>query len=183
MKKETAEYLMGQRNAVKDEFIISRETTGTAEHIVVSHPDVQDPIYNLWSGANKSRCYKLKTQDNEDEPKIKRRTTGGKKPYIMLMQGQETIPALSLLASGLLLKIFNGGHIEWHTGRVIYGRGKVSMTQGAMAKCFGAGKAKIKAIVSELVKKKAMRYDRKTRAYFVDRAIARKGGGVREDQV
>ncbi len=176
MKKETVEYLLGERNAVKDEFIISREKAGESELVVVSHPDVEDPIYRLWSRAKKHRHYKLKNHDADVEPQGRPKTTGGKKPYIMLMQGQEIIPALSFLAAGLLLKIFNGGHVEWHTGRVVYGRKKESMTQGVMAKCFDTGKAKIKVIIAELVEKKVMRYDRKKRAYFVSRTIAKKGG-------
>lgn len=181
-KRETVEYLLGERNAVKDEFILSRESTEKADCVYVSHPGVDEPLYKFWQKRS-AKCKRPPVVDESIDGVVVPKTTGGKRPYVMLMEGQEAISSLSMGACGFLYKLYNGGHVEWHTGRVIQKRNKSPLTQKAMAFLFNEGKKKIKAIINELAQKDIMGYDKKTKAYIISRAIARKGGYFGADKV
>ncbi len=170
VKKETLEYLCGDRNAVKDEFIISRETTGAAELVRVSHPEMEEPIYALWQTTKRRK-------KEGSRPKH----TGGKKPYVILLY--ENKINLSLEASGLLLKIIQGGCIEWHTGRLIRKRDKRTMNVNMMMKEFNLGRLKLNRLMLELTTKGALNYDKSSRAYFIARDLVKKGGVLRENQI
>jgi hypothetical protein len=184
MKKELLEYLSGERNAVKDEFILSREKSGKSELLYVSHADMQSPLYALWSGpkakAKAKRCKQVEAESVAlvKYEEVKPKHTGGKRPYVMLMEGKSNeINSLSLEASGLLLKLFYGGNIEWHTGRVIRKRDKKSMTMPMIGEQFKIGTRELKRIASELSAKGVMHYDRTKKSHFVSRDFAKKGGG------
>lgn len=154
---------------------MSREGTGKADLVYLSHPEIEEPIHTFWE---RSRKFKRRVVEVEgDKPK----NTGGKKPYVMLMEGQEAISSLSISACGFLYKLYNGGHIEWHTGRVIQKRSKAPLTQKSMAFCFGEGKKKIKEILAELTRAGVVKYDYKTKAYVLTRTIAKKGGRIGAD--
>lgn len=166
--------MSGERNAVKDEFILSRERSGASELVRVSHPDIEEPIYALWSGVKKHKP-QTPQLDGAVETVIPKHT-GGKKPYVMLMEGSKgIIIGLSLEASGLMLKLFYGGHIEWHTGRIISKQDKKSMAIAGMSKWFKVSRGKLRKILTELSAGGVVRYDPKKHAYFADRSIARKG--------
>ncbi len=187
MKKEMIEYLNGDRNAVRDEFILSRERSGSSELVRVSIPEVDEPLYSLWKSAKKRRKLRIPVEEEPDiieQAQVKEQAaeqpqpkhTGGKKPYVMLMEGKsEEIRGLSLEASGLLLKLFYGGCIEWHTGRIISKLDKRPLALSAMAKRFKVGKNRLRQIMAELSAVGMVRYDPKKHAYFADRSIARKG--------
>lgn len=182
MKKETLEYLRGERNAVKDEFIISREKTDTAELLHISHPDIEEPLYQLW---HTTKCKKVVSCKGEIGEPVKPKHTGGKKPYVVLVQevGQVEDAALSIEASALLWKLIRGGHVEWHTSRLIRKRDKAALTKAMMQEMLKVGAVKIKRALSELTAKKILTYDRSARAYFIDRKLVKKGGALRENQV
>jgi len=186
VKKEMLEYLRGERNAVRDEFILSREKSRGSELVHVSHPELEESLYDLWSPAKHKKRHPLvneqsaKAQDEVAQPK----NTGGKRPYIMLMEDNSGIDdGLSLEASGLLYKIFRGGHVEWHTGKVIHKRDKKAMTFNLMSKQFKIGKKKLRRLLAELTSKKVVKYDTGKRAYFTDRKLAKKGGGQHENKI
>lgn len=166
------DFLSGVKNAVKgDGLILSRERIGTAgEFIHVSTPDREEPLYRLW---NKKKQTKAPQKASDPIPKH----TGGKAPYIMLMEGaDEVISKLSVEAAGILLKLLYGGHVEWHTGRVIVKHNKKSMTLIELARYFKPiGKNKLRKILAELASMEAMEYNPSSHAYFISRKIARKG--------
>lgn len=165
MKAETIDFISGYRNAVQDNFILSRERSGLREFVTVSHPDKEEPLYTLWSG-------KKKRSASDPIPKH----TGGKAPYVMLMEGaDDVISKLSIEASGLLLKLLYGGHVEWHTGRVIVKHNKKPMTLIELTRYFSIGKKKLRKILTELASMEAMEYNPGSHAYFISRNIARKG--------
>lgn len=182
MKKETLEYLRGERNAVKDEFIISREKTDTAELLHISHPGIEEPLYQLW---HTTKCKKVVSCKGEIGESVKPKHTGGKKPYVILVQevGQGEYSDLSIEASALLWKLIRGGHVEWHTSRLIRKRDKAALTKAMMQKMLKVGAVKIKRALSELTAKKVLTYDRSARAYFIDRKLVKKGGTLRENQI
>jgi hypothetical protein len=183
VKKELLEYLTGRRNAVKDEFILSREKSGQSELLYVSHAEMKDPLYALWSGP-KSKKKRYRQVEGEPQPdaiikyeEVKPKHTGGKQPYVMLMEGKsKDINDLSMGASGLLLKLFYGGHIEWNTGRIIRKCDKKSMTLPMFVEQFNAGEREMKRAVVELSANGVMTYNRSKRSYFVSRNLAKKGG-------
>lgn len=179
LKKETIEYIRGDRNAVKDEFILSRERAGASELVRVSHPDLKEPIYSLWH-TKKRKTGACLTSDKGKPAKPKH--TGGKKPYVILLQ-EDTQENLSLEASGFLWRLVRGGHVEWHTGRLVRKRDKAALTRAMMQKQFSIGAGRLRRILGELTAEKILVYDRSARAYFIDRSIARKGGVLREDKV
>ena len=177
INKELAEYLAGQRNAVRDTFILSREKSNGAECVSVSLPDDPTPIYNLWT-KKKQRGKPTEATGEIVKPKH----IGGKRPYIMLMQDQQdAIYNLSNDAAALLIKLMAGGFIAWETGEIIDRRSKKPLTTVDIMKRFKFSENKLKAALKGLNDQNIIMYDRSKRAYFLDRKIAKKGGGVNAD--
>lgn len=174
MKKETREYVLGERNAVKDEFILSRETIGNVEHVYVSLPEDENPIHDFWT--KRGRRIKAKPGDINTEvvsaPGPKH--TGGKRPYIMLMQDRP-VSELSFDARAFLFTIFCENFIEWHTGKVVDRRSKKPLTTKKMAKTFGIGIVRLKKVVSELESKGIISYNSRQSCYIVSQDFAKKG--------
>ena len=177
MKKETQEYILGERNATRDEFILSREKAGNAEYISVSLPNRPEPIYTLWT----KKPQRTKATGAAGQI-VKPKHTGGKRPYIMLMQDQQDIlNKLSMDAAGLLLKIMGGGFIEWDTGRIIDRRSKKPLTISMVRARYKLDTTKTKTLIKELTENKVIKYDRKQRSYFFNANFAKKGVGSSED--
>lgn len=182
MEKELLEYIHGERNAVRAELVLSREKTKTrkAEYVCVSIPGTEQsiPLYIGWAKKLPRNIDSLVTITTTDtEVKSGRHTTGGKRPYIMLMQDKiHIVKDLSVEASGLLLKLFCSGYVEWGTGRVIQKRPIKAMTIKKMSDKFGIPIFKIKTLIKELRENGVISYDKTKRAYFIDREFAKKGG-------
>lgn len=174
LKKEIAEFLRGERNAVRDEFILSRERVRNSERIRLSVVEDQEeliPLYDTWS----KKCKRIQLSSAlEAEPQKAPKHTGGKRPYIMVMQDRD-IDGLSIEARGFLFTIFYKNNIEWHTGRLINRRTKKSLTSTAISKDFNIKSADLKAILNELKKAKILAFDNKQKAYFVSQDFAKKG--------
>lgn len=174
IKKETAEYIAGERNATRDEFILSREKAGRAEYVCVSLPDNPDPIYTLWTKPPGHKKAAKAPGEIIKAPKH----IGGKRPYIMLMQDQQdTLNKLSMEASGLLLKLLGGGFIAWDTGQIIDRRSKYPLTIAMIRTRYKLETAKTKALIKELTENEIIKYDRSQRSYFLCPNIAKKGAG------
>jgi len=181
INKELAEYLSGQRNAVRDTFILSREKANGAEYVSVSLPDNPTPIYNLWTKPIKKANPNKATGIIEE---VKPKHTGGKRPYIMLMQDQNDITnTLSIEAAGLMFKLLAGGFIEWDTGRIMDRRSKQPLTIDKIRSRYKLGKDKSKTIIKELTENDIIKYDHKQRAYFFNAKFARKGGGSNANKI
>ncbi len=71
MENGFRDYLSGNKNVVKDEFIISREKCANtnSELVFVQHSQMADPLYTFWHSL---KGFKSKPKH-----------TGGKKPYAM----------------------------------------------------------------------------------------------------
>ena len=180
MKKETQEYLVGERNATRDEFILSREKVRGSEYISLSLPDRNEPIYKLWT---RKKIYKKPSQAVGEIEVKQPKHTGGKRPYIMLMQDQrDTINKLSNQAAGLMMKLLAGGFIEWDTGRIIDRRSKKPLTISMIRSRYKLDTTKTKGLIKELTENKVIKYDRKQRSYFFNADFARKGAGRNADQ-
>ena len=181
MKKETLEYFHGERNAMREEVIISRERSGKSEYVCVAFPN-EEPFYKGWA-----KPIKRKETITEGIATIETQTpipkhTGGKRPYIMVMQDKsKVIDQLSMGASGLLFKFFCGGYVEWGTGRVIDKRSKKAMTVKRMCEKLDMSLSDAKVFLKELATSEIVTYNRSKKAYFIDRSIAKKGGSHSED--
>lgn len=177
IKNETKEYILGERNATRDEFILSRECSGSAEFVSVSLPENPEPIYILWT-KKPSKANKNQATGEISTPKH----IGGKRPYIMLMQDQSNIiNALSFNAAGLLMKLLSGGFIAWNTGQLIDRRSKKPLTINDIHKRYKLSIPAIKAIMKELTDNELIKYNRSQRAYILNDRFARKGGAKHED--
>jgi hypothetical protein len=175
MKRELVEYINGERNAVKDEFILSREKNGSSELVFVNIPDIEKPMYALWNSRKQAKRHKVKTQ-SDTEVKIETvipKGTGGEPAYAMIILNEIEKLKISIEASGLLLKLFSC--LEWNTGRLIRKRDNVSLTVDMVMEQFDLGKRKTKTLLAELNKCGATRYDPKTKAYYLNGNIVKKG--------
>lgn len=175
LKRELAEYIRGERNAVKDEFVLSREIrNGETELIHVTIPEEEKPLYTVHRAIGKI------PKTNADGEKIKRRS-GGKRPYVLIMQPTKNpLRDLSIEALGFLMKLIYFKNIENGTGRLIYGRPKRAMTINDMVQKLGiGGKTKIKGLVAELSDAEVLKYEKKERAYYLSRFYVKKGDRIR----
>lgn len=178
MKPELLEFLSGHRSVVKDEFVLSREKCELADYYYVSLPDLQDnkPVYLLSGWAKRIKRQPVKTVDGQTVP-TKPKHTGGKAPYVMLMQNNiEDASKLSFEAWGVMSKLLALGHIEWVTGRIIHRRSKHPLTINEIGKVVGCKPTKTKRIMAQLTKHGIFKYDRKDRCYIADRTYIKKGG-------
>jgi hypothetical protein len=177
------EFLRGERNAVRGDFIISREQTKNSSFCFVSMPQEEESVQILagWAKKVKPESEILATvqEVSTAEPKPKKHT-GGKRPYVLLFQDNiDAVKDLSLNASGFLLKVIASGCVEWHTGKVIKKRSKKAMTQKMICAEFGLKSVECKAILKELTEKKIIAYDNSEKAYFINRNFAAKGGNLK----
>lgn len=108
---------------------------------------------------------------NSKKPK----NTGGKRPYVKLMQDVKGIEDISLDAAGLLLKLICSGSIEWKTGKVISNRSKKPLRSNIIAKRMNISSNKYKHIIAELRDKGLIIYRRNERAYFISSDFIQKG--------
>lgn len=181
MKKELVEYINGTRNVVKDEFILGRERTSNSEFVIIGIPGCEEPLYTLFN--SKKAKYKFKIHENTDtgdneiaviEKRIPKRVKKGEPTYVMLMLNEfKHINKISIDAAGLLLKLITC--IEWNTSRIIRKRDKTSMTKEMMSEQFSIGKTKLKKLISELKTIGVLEYDSKKKAYFMNKALVKKG--------
>jgi transcription initiation factor IIE alpha subunit len=73
------------------------------------------------------------------------------------------------------------GCVEWHTGRIIDKRSKKSLTIKRMCDKFNIKTTTLEEIMRELKASKIVCYDRSRKAYFVNRELFKKGGGLDEN--
>ena len=181
MKKETLDFLWGNKNAVIDEFVLGREQQGKSELIYVSLPDSESPLYTFWNNKRVKRKYILKKTEEkllEVKPVIPN-GTGGKEAYVMLMIKEVSAIDVSIEAKGAILGFISC--LEWNTGRICRQRDMKSMTLPMIAEHLGTGRVKAKGIMKELVAVKVAWYDRKKKAYFMSRKFVKKGMAANED--
>ena len=185
MKKETMEYLRGERNVAIDEFIVGRERAGNAELIFVSLPNIEKPLYALWNSKKTVNKYKVKRDKESAEvifEFVKPKGTGGKTMYVMLMPNainELNEEKISIDAAGMILKLIDC--IEWNTGRIYRKRDKKSMTKSMLSTFLNIGDSKLTSIIRELRNLNVIFYDRKKKAYFFNPKFIRKGATPCED--
>jgi len=172
MKKETLEYLRGERNATMDEFILSRERTHSSELVYINHPELPEPLYTFWS-----------SRGNKGRSKRKPKHTGGKKPYVMLMVEE----LVSLMRKGLPPEsagylLYLAPFIEWGTGRLVFGRKKRQMTVSDIEKVFRKSRRATLYIIAELRRHDLIIYSSEE-GYFVSRDLIKRGAGRVADKV
>lgn len=180
MKNETLDFISGNRNAVKDEFVLGRERNGNSELILVSLPNSDRPLFALWNSPKAKRRYTLKKKDEVQDIEIKPvvpRGTGGKPVYVMLMVEEVSKINASIEAKGTILALINC--LEWNTGRIYRPRDKKSMTLAMLAAHLNIGKVKVKSIIKELTDANVVWYDKKTKAYYMNRKFIKKGVSCR----
>jgi len=175
MKKQLFDYINGDVNVVRDEFVLSREANGNGgEFIFVNALGSEKPIYALWNNKKvaKARRIKINVKTEESARETPLKGTGGEFAYVMVMLAAiQNMGQLSMEASWLFLKLFSC--IEWNTLRLIDQRTKRTVTRKMLSKMFKAGETKINKAISELKKAGAIEY--KNKAYYMNGAVVRKG--------
>ena len=162
MKDGLRKYLSGQQNAIRDEFIISREKAGWCEHVYVSHPELIEPLYQFWTGAKKKAS---------GTPKH----TGGKQSYVMLMiQELAGLIAADLPAENVGYLMCLVPFVEWRTGRLVLERENRQMTLIDIQQKFKRSRRKTLYILSSLKKHGLLVRD--TKGYALSRSLIKKGG-------
>jgi hypothetical protein len=163
LDREFLEFLNGNKNAAKTEVLFLKdEMPNKMQRITIKIDD--KPIYEFWVNPKKPRGNK--------EPG----STGGKKPYIMLMLDEmkklrdadiknpvELVGCLAYLAE----------FVEWGTGRLIKRRAKKPLRYGDLLEILPYGNKKINQILSDLKK-----YDflvNNLDGYFISDRLIKKG--------
>lgn len=161
MKSDIDKYVSGEKNAVQDEFIISREKCGNSDFVHIHHSKMPEPLYEFWASRKKKRGGKP-------------RHTGGKKPYVMLMiEGLTAQLANGLPAGNIGYLICLAPYIDWGTGRLIYGRQKRQMKISDIETVFQKSRRMTLYILSGLKKYGLLTHDRE--GYFISRDFLRRG--------
>jgi hypothetical protein len=163
VKEEMLKYLRGERNVVRDEFILSRERGDKSDFILVQHPEIQEPIYSFWV----SRQRRAKRTAG---PKH----TGGRKPYVMVMIQELT----ALIASGVPADVVGyliclAPYIEWGTGKLLVGRKKRQMKAEDIAEVFKKSYRHTLRILDEMKKYGLLSCEEG--GYFISRSLIKKG--------
>lgn len=156
------EYLSGMKNAVRDEFIISRERSKKtdSELVFIQHPEMREPLYTFWH-----------TRRSGKKPKH----TGGKKPYVMLMvEGLIELMEKGMPAEYAGYLLYLVPYIEWGTGRLLYGRTKRSMKFRDIQKIFDRSYVTTLKIISRLKQYNLLTHTKE--GYFISRDIVKRGG-------
>ena len=184
MKKETMEYLRGERNAVKDEFILGREMAGSSELIFVSLPDREKPIYALWNSRKSVNNYKKKEDEDGGVTfeRVSPSGTGGETAYVMLMDYailELNKRKISLDASGIIFKLVS--YVEWNTGRLCRKRDGMALTRRMMFEILDVSRQRFNSAIKELKNLNVLYYDYKKQAYFINSKYIRKGAACNED--
>ncbi len=163
MKRELREYLLGERNVVEDKFILSRETTGSAELVRLSHRELEEPIVKAWQP--KQRRFK-----KAKKPKH----TGGKKPYIMLMLQENDRIAEKLTPEGAFFLFRTFRNIDWGTGVLIDLRTKEPLKFVDLLNIVSLSKRKLLRAIRNL--KELQVLENKTgEGYIISRCLVKRG--------
>lgn len=169
MDKEYSRFIRGETNVliIGDGFVLTRDKIPKRDldYYVLKHEDI---IITEWYG-------------NLGERYTKKKSTGGKKPYVMLMTeklnslmqyGEVTVEQIGYLT--LLTP-----HIEWNTGKLVHKRSKKSITQSDICELFGISEKTWYRRFRELQNNNLMSYDD---GYYISTELFKKGGGKSENR-
>lgn len=141
MNGDLIDYLQNNSNVVSTNVIISRETTLSGlQYIHISAGD--KVLYEFWHNPNKKN-------DDDNKPK----STGGKKPYLMLMiQEIEKLRSSGVKNTEELIGFVAclGQNVEWNTGKLIQKRSKKPLKYKELQNIFQCGKRKLDRVLGDL---------------------------------
>ncbi|MFA5629802.1 MAG: hypothetical protein WC958_06150 [Dehalococcoidales bacterium] len=173
LKQPLKDYILGKKNIVQDEFIISREKNSktNCEFVYVQHPEMDNPMYTFW--------HSLRGGGKNKKPKH----TGGKKPYAMLMIEN----LIGLMEDGMPAEyagylLYLVPYIEWGTGKLLYGRKKRPMRSGDITAVFKKKRRSVFLVLAKL-KEYNLLYYVPGEGYFVSREIIKRGARKSEAEI
>lgn len=159
MNKDLLKYFNYEKNAVKAEFVISREKLPNGyEYIVVSNEEIGE-IYSGYQNPNK------KKKDSKAQ-------TGGKKPYVMLMINEFKNKSITYDVLGAAISLAN--NIQWNTGLLINKRSKKPLKADDIANILNCSRSKVFSLIKELKINNLMFKDDK--GYRINNTFIKKGG-------
>jgi hypothetical protein len=165
MDKGLLDYLNGSKNAVRTEVYISRGLADGKEHIIITIPGIEEPLFDFW------QIQKVKTAKDPDNPK----SMGGRKPYVMLMvEKLDKIveQGMPLEYCGYLVGLSN--HINWNTGLVKKKRSKKAFGFEQLIDAWKVNERRGREIVKTLKQYNLLSQD--DDGYKVSADFMRKGG-------
>jgi len=166
--KELLKFVEGQNNFYRAELSISREPTAEGKSAFYTIKSGDIVIMTFWHSFED---IKLK----EDKPKSEKHTTGGKKPYAMLMESK----VVEMRESGNVpfdeagMLMYLTPNIEWETGRIIDKRTKKPLKAKDIEKTLNVTHNVFRRL-SKGLKDKGL-IEIKKDGYFVSRDLFKKG--------
>ncbi|MDF2563710.1 MAG: hypothetical protein K0Q53_105 [Massilibacillus sp.] len=161
MDKNLLAFLNKEINVIKTEVIISREPTNKGTELI--HFSVgEKELYQVWKNSN----------DNNVKPK----STGGKKPYIMLMV-QEVIKlkktSIENIEEVIGFLVLLAENIEWNTGKLINKRSKKPLKYVDLQKTYSGSKYKFEKTMKILKNNDLLTHT--PEGYFISSKLIKKG--------
>ena len=162
MNADLIDYLQNNSNVVSVNVIISRETTKNGSQYI--HINAGDKVlYEFWHNPNKQ---------DDNKPK----STGGKKPYLMLMvQEIEKLRSSGVKNTEELIGFIAclGQNVEWNTGKLIHKRSKKPLKYKELQNMFQCGKRKLDRVLGDL-KSNGLLVNTQE-GYFISSDLVKKG--------
>lgn len=159
---DLSKFLSGEVNVIKANVIITREKKAKSPQEYIHIMSGEEEIYSFW-------------RSSESAP-TKGKSTGGKKPYVMLMLQrleelqEQNIPNFEEIIGVLVLLSKN---IEWSTGRLINKRSKKQLKYEDLIKLVTFSSRKLDKLISVMKQYKLI--SNTSEGYFISQSFIKKG--------
>lgn len=136
-------------------------------------------MFSFWNNPKKKNREKIIVDENGVEAtEIPPKHTGGKKPYIMVMQEEvERLRSEGVKGVEELIGycVSMGKYIEWNTGKLIHKRSKKPLKYSDLLDIYKCSNNKLSRMISEM-KEHDLLY-KTEEGYFISSRLLKKGKG------
>lgn len=170
LDKEIAKFIDMETNAFQGTFIVSREKTPNGYERI---------IYKIIGGVYDGMLFDAHWRKIGEPPTLeekKPKSTGGKKPYLMLMVDE----IKELKKSGVKnveeligYVVCLGEFIEWNTGRLIHKRSKKPIQYKDLLEIYSCSKPKLNKMINLMKEHDLLYYT--DEGYFISQKYIKKG--------
>jgi hypothetical protein len=172
VQKDLLRYLSGEVNTCRADVIIGRESAANGDYIIITPPEISEPLYQFWQSRNKRRGKGAKSKHTGGNPayaklyltKLEAQINGGMSP--------EALGACMMLAC----------YLEWDTNYLVIGKGerRRHMQRADISFVLHYRERKTQRLIAELKKAKILE---RTREGYKFIGLIQKGGGIGETPV
>ena len=165
MDKDFLKFYNGENNYYRSgNLSIGREPLPNSGRVyyIIKHDDKETEytLHEFWTS-------KLGQKLN-----MNKKSTGGKKPYVMLMTEALYNTNITPTNIGYLIKLTH--NIEWGTGRLIDRKTKKPLTGDSIASVLGTSSSTVDKLIKDLKQNNAIR--KESDGYFISTELFKKGG-------